>query len=104
MYGKPKGLPAKFDCLEHRRCEDLKGIVAPEIGPINYGTFEKQAPGVSLKVTFTPKRQLPFKKPFLFLILFLVKDFAHSIKSTLHRKVFSILSLTVLDQAHFLLT
>ena len=35
---------AKFDGLEPRRCEDIKGIVAPEIGPKRFGTFEKQAP------------------------------------------------------------
>ena len=34
---------AKFDGLEPRRCEDMKGIVAPEIGPKSFGTFEKQA-------------------------------------------------------------
>ena len=36
---------AKFDSLEPRRCKDMKGIVAPEIGPKRFGTFEKQAPG-----------------------------------------------------------
>ena len=35
----------KFDGSEPRRCEDIKGIVAPEIGPKSYETFEKQAPG-----------------------------------------------------------
>ena len=35
---------AKFEGLEPRRCEDIKGIVAPEIGPESFGTFEKQAP------------------------------------------------------------
>ena len=34
-----------FDGFEPRRCEDIKGIVAPEIGPKSFGTFEKQAPG-----------------------------------------------------------
>ena len=34
---------AKFDGLEPRRCEDPKGIVAPEIGSKSFGTFEKQA-------------------------------------------------------------
>ena len=34
---------AKFDGLEPRRCEDIKGIVAPEIGPQIFATFEKQA-------------------------------------------------------------
>ena len=34
---------AKFDDLEPRRCEDIKGIVAPEIGPKTFETFEKQA-------------------------------------------------------------
>ena len=33
----------KFDGSEHRRCEDIRGILAPEIGrPKSYGTFEKQ--------------------------------------------------------------
>ena len=36
---------AKFEGLEPRSCEDIKGIVAPEIGPKSFGTFEKQAPG-----------------------------------------------------------
>ena len=35
---------AKFDGLEPRRCEDIKGIVAPEIDPKSFGTFEKRAP------------------------------------------------------------
>ena len=51
---------AKFEGLEPRRCEDIKGImiVVPDIGPKNFGTFEKQAPGggiqgnTSLNVTF----------------------------------------------------
>ena len=29
--------------VEPRRCEDIKGIVAPEIGAKSFGTFEKQA-------------------------------------------------------------
>ena len=37
---------AKFDGLEPRRCEDIKGIVAPEIDPKSFGTFEKRAPGL----------------------------------------------------------
>ena len=37
---------AKFDGLEPRRCEDIKGIVPPEIGPKSLGTFEKQASGL----------------------------------------------------------
>ena len=36
---------AKVEGLEPWRCEDIKGIVAPEIGPKSFGTFEKQAPG-----------------------------------------------------------
>ena len=36
---------AKFEGLEPRRCEDIKGILLPEIGPKSFGTFEKQAPG-----------------------------------------------------------
>ena len=31
-----------FDGLEPRRCEDIKKIVAPEIGPKSFETFEKQ--------------------------------------------------------------
>ena len=38
---------AKFEGLEPRRCEDIKGIVAPERDPKSFGTFEKQAPGVN---------------------------------------------------------
>jgi len=41
---------AKFDGLESRRCEDIKRIVAPEIDPKRFETFEKQAPG-NLKIT-----------------------------------------------------
>jgi len=34
----------KFDGSEHRHCEDIKGISAPEIGrPKSYGTFEKNS-------------------------------------------------------------
>ena len=36
---------AKFEGLEPRRCEDIKAMVAPEIVPKSFGTFEKQAPG-----------------------------------------------------------
>ena len=35
-----------FDGLEPRRCEDIKGIVAPEIGPQSFRTFKKQATGL----------------------------------------------------------
>ena len=35
-----------FDGLEPRRCEDIKKIVAPEIGPKSFETFEKQAADV----------------------------------------------------------
>ena len=38
----------KFGGLEPRRYEDIKEIVAPEIDPKSFGTFEKQAPGLSL--------------------------------------------------------
>ena len=34
----------KFDGLEPRRCEDVKGIVAPGKGPKIFGTLERQAP------------------------------------------------------------
>ena len=33
---------AKFDDLEPWRSVDMKGIVAPEISPKSFGTFEKQ--------------------------------------------------------------
>ena len=36
---------AKFVSLEPQHCQDIKGIVAPEIGPKSCRTFEKQAPG-----------------------------------------------------------
>ena len=39
---------AKFDGLESRRCKDIKGILAAEIGPKSLGTFEKQAPRQNL--------------------------------------------------------
>ena len=32
-------------CLIPWGCKDIKGIVAPEIGPKRFGTSEKQAPG-----------------------------------------------------------
>ena len=35
----------KFGGLEPRRYEDIKEIVAPEIDPTSFETFEKQAPG-----------------------------------------------------------
>ena len=41
---KPKRI-AKFHGLEPLRCEDIKGIVSPKIGPKSFGTFEKQATG-----------------------------------------------------------
>ena len=44
---------AKFEGLEPRRCEDIKGIVVPDIGPKSFGTFEKQAPGLSFRTTKT---------------------------------------------------
>ena len=37
---------AKFEGLEPRRCEDIKGIVVPERDPKTFGTFEKQAPDI----------------------------------------------------------
>ena len=40
---------AKFEGLEPQRCEDIKGIVVPDIGPKSFGTFEKQAPGTELR-------------------------------------------------------
>ena len=32
----------KFDGLEPRRCEDIRGIVAPEIGPESFRSLEKR--------------------------------------------------------------
>ena len=45
----------KFDGLEPRRCEDIKKIVAPEIGPKSFETFEKQAAGVRWFFFFAQK-------------------------------------------------
>ena len=42
MPEKTRGF-AEFDGLEPRRCEDVKGIVALEIGPKSCETFEKQS-------------------------------------------------------------
>ena len=41
---------AKFEDLEPWRCEDIKAVVAPEIGPKSFGTFEKQAPDLLLNL------------------------------------------------------
>ena len=41
---KPKRI-AKFDGIEPRRCEDIKELVALEIDPKTFGTFEKRVPG-----------------------------------------------------------
>lgn len=38
---------AKCDSLEPRHCDGIKGIVASEIGPHSFWTFEKQTPGLS---------------------------------------------------------
>ena len=35
----------KIEDLEPQRCEEMKGIVAPEIGPKSFWTFENQATG-----------------------------------------------------------
>ena len=51
---------AKFDGLEPWRCEDMKGIVAPEIGPKSFGTFEKQAPGLLLITKISQVKILQF--------------------------------------------
>ena len=45
---------AKFEGLEPRRCEDTKGIVAPERDPKSFGTFEKQAPALWQTDPVTP--------------------------------------------------
>ena len=39
---KPRGLHSS----EPRRCEDIKGIVAPEMSQKTFCSFEKEAPGV----------------------------------------------------------
>ena len=58
MQEKPRGLQLKFEGLERRRCEGIKGIVVSEIGPAkSFGTFEKQAPDlkkITLPLTPTP--------------------------------------------------
>ena len=40
-------MSGNFDGLEPRRFENIKGILAHEIGPQSFGTFEKQAPDTS---------------------------------------------------------
>ena len=45
---------AKFEGLEPRRCEDIRGIVAPERDPNSFGTFEKQAPGLETVTNTVP--------------------------------------------------
>ena len=40
----------KFGGLEPRCYEDVKEIVAPEIDPKSFGTFEKQAPGAQFGI------------------------------------------------------
>ena len=42
---KTKRMIAKFDGLEPWRCEDTKGIMAPQIDPKSFATFQKQALG-----------------------------------------------------------
>ena len=57
---------AKAEGLEPRRREDIKWIVAPEIGPKSFGTFEKQAPGLKnqhFQVKIWPRS--PLLKPTL---------------------------------------
>ena len=51
---------AKFTGLEPRRCEDIKRLVAPEIGPKSFGAFEKQAPDKNrCSTTTNPRERLP---------------------------------------------
>ena len=52
-----KKMIGKFDGLERRRCEDIKGIVAPEIGPKGFATFEKQALGLKWLTRWQSKTQ-----------------------------------------------
>ena len=49
---------AKFDGLEPRRREDIKGIVAPAIGRKTFGTFEKQAPGPDICISWKTEETL----------------------------------------------
>ena len=64
MQENPREI-ANFDGLEPRLCGDIKGIMAPEIGPQSFGTFEKQAPGSSadrlFRNTKRVMRQYSFK-------------------------------------------
>ena len=49
---------AKFDGLEPRRREDIKGIVSPAIGRKTFGTFEKQAPGPDICISWKTEKTL----------------------------------------------
>ena len=40
-------ITAKFRASRRLRFEDTKRIISPEIHPKSFGTFEKQAPGVT---------------------------------------------------------
>ena len=48
---------AKFDGLEPRRCEYLKGIVAPEIGPKIFGTLRNMPQQAMRMVHFVAVKQ-----------------------------------------------
>ena len=51
---------AKFEGLEPRRCEDKKAIVAPEIGPKSFGTFEKLGPDLVEFYFLAPQKKNNF--------------------------------------------
>ena len=48
----------KFEGLEPWHCEGIEGIVAPEIGPKSFGTFERQAPGHQLCLKSSQTKQM----------------------------------------------
>ena len=48
----------KFDSLQPRRSEDIKGIVAPEIGPNSFGSFEKRFTVQSTRFQLAQQRDI----------------------------------------------
>ena len=48
---------AKFDVLEPRGCEDIKEILAPDICPKSFGTFEKQVLELNWYAQFRDKEE-----------------------------------------------
>ena len=71
---------AKFDGLEPRSCEDTNGnIVAPEIRPKSFGTFEKQAPSDFFFSFWRGRgKEVFLSKQFFFLLML------HGIHLTVH--------------------